>query len=73
MTTPRPSAHSIIHSAGRPQSIGCRDRERDIGLTGDDCTSMPCAAWTGNGASGVGVDDAAWAEACRLTVAGDGG
>jgi hypothetical protein len=24
------------------------------------------------GASGVGVDDAAWAEACRLTVAADG-
>jgi hypothetical protein len=32
-----------------------------------------CAAWTGNRASGVGVDEAAWAEACRLTVAGDGG
>jgi hypothetical protein len=31
-----------------------------------------CAAWTGNRASGVGVDDAAWAEACRLTVATDG-
>jgi hypothetical protein len=31
-----------------------------------------CAAWTGNRASGVGVDDAAWAEACRLTVAGEG-
>jgi hypothetical protein len=31
-----------------------------------------CAAWTGNRASGVGVDDAAWAEACRLTAAADG-
>jgi hypothetical protein len=31
-----------------------------------------CAAWTGKGASGVGVDDAAWAEACRLTVAAYG-
>jgi hypothetical protein len=31
-----------------------------------------CAAWTGNRASGVGVDDAAWADACRLTVAADG-
>jgi hypothetical protein len=31
-----------------------------------------CAAWTGKGASGVGVADAAWAEACRLTVAADG-
>jgi hypothetical protein len=31
-----------------------------------------CAAWTGNRASGVGGDDAAWAEACRLTVAADG-
>jgi hypothetical protein len=31
-----------------------------------------CAAWTGNRASAVGVDDAAWAEACRLTVAADG-
>jgi hypothetical protein len=30
-----------------------------------------CAAWTGMGESGVGVDDAAWAEACRLTVAAD--
>lgn len=27
-----------------------------------------CAAWTGKRASGVGVTDAAWAEACRLTV-----
>jgi hypothetical protein len=32
-----------------------------------------CAAWTGKAASGVGVDGAAWAEACRLTVAADGG
>jgi hypothetical protein len=32
-----------------------------------------CAAWTGNRASGAEVDDAAWAEACRLTVAADGG
>jgi hypothetical protein len=31
-----------------------------------------CAARTGKGASGVGVDDAAWAEAYRLTVAADG-
>jgi hypothetical protein len=31
-----------------------------------------CAAWTGNRASGVGADDATWAEACRLTVAADG-
>jgi hypothetical protein len=31
-----------------------------------------CAASTGHRASGVGVDDAAWAEACRLTVAADG-
>jgi hypothetical protein len=31
-----------------------------------------CAAWTGKGTSGVGVADAAWAEACRLTVAADG-
>ena len=31
-----------------------------------------CAAWTGKGASGVGVADAAWAEACRLAVAADG-
>jgi hypothetical protein len=30
-----------------------------------------CAAWTGTRASGVGVNDAAWAEACRLTVAVD--
>ena len=27
-----------------------------------------CAAWTGQAASGVGVDDTAWAEACQLTV-----
>jgi hypothetical protein len=32
-----------------------------------------CAAWTGNRAFGVEVDDAAWAEACRLTVAADAG
>ena len=31
-----------------------------------------CAAWTGNGASGAGVNDAAWAEAYRHTVAADG-
>jgi hypothetical protein len=31
-----------------------------------------CAARTGKEASGVGVDDAAWAEAYRLTVAADG-
>jgi hypothetical protein len=31
-----------------------------------------CAAWTGKGASGVGAAAAAaWAEACRLTVAAD--
>jgi hypothetical protein len=30
-----------------------------------------CAAWTGMEASGVAVDDAGWAEACRLTVAAD--
>jgi hypothetical protein len=30
-----------------------------------------CAAWTGKAASGVGVADAAWAEACRLTTAAD--
>ena len=30
-----------------------------------------CAAWTGKGASDIGVDDAAWAEACRLTGAAD--
>jgi hypothetical protein len=28
-----------------------------------------CAAWARKGASGVGVDDTAWAEACRLTAA----
>jgi hypothetical protein len=28
-----------------------------------------CVAWTGNRVSGVGVDDVAWAEACRLTTA----
>jgi hypothetical protein len=28
-----------------------------------------CTPWTGKRASGVVVDDAAWAEACRLTVA----
>jgi hypothetical protein len=31
-----------------------------------------CAAWTGKGASTTGVDDAAWAEACRLTAAANG-
>jgi hypothetical protein len=31
-----------------------------------------CAAWTGKAASVVGVADAAWAEACQLTVAADG-
>jgi hypothetical protein len=31
-----------------------------------------CAAWTGQAASGVGVDDTAWAEACQLTAAADG-
>jgi hypothetical protein len=31
-----------------------------------------CAAWTAKGASGIGVADAAWADACRLTVAADG-
>jgi hypothetical protein len=30
-----------------------------------------CAAWTGK-ASRVGVDDTAWAEVCRLTVAAHG-
>jgi hypothetical protein len=30
-----------------------------------------CAAWTRKDASNVAVDDAAWAEACRLTVAAD--
>ena len=30
-----------------------------------------CGAWTGKGASGRGVDHAAWAEACLLTVAAD--
>jgi hypothetical protein len=28
-----------------------------------------CAAWSDKDVSGVGVDDAAWAEVCRLTVA----
>ena len=28
-----------------------------------------CVAWSGNRVSDVGVDDAAWAEACRLTAA----
>jgi hypothetical protein len=32
-----------------------------------------CAAWTGSRTAGVEVDDAAWAEACRLTVAAAGG
>jgi hypothetical protein len=31
-----------------------------------------CAAWTGKAASGVGVDDTAWAEACQLTVTAGG-
>jgi hypothetical protein len=31
-----------------------------------------CAAWTSKAASRVGVDDTAWAEVCRLTVAADG-
>ena len=31
-----------------------------------------CAAWTGKGATGVGVAEDAWAEACRLTVAANG-
>jgi hypothetical protein len=30
-----------------------------------------CAAWTGKGSSSIRVDEAAWAEACRLTVAAD--
>jgi hypothetical protein len=30
-----------------------------------------CAAWTDTGASSVRVDDAARAEACRLTAAAD--
>ncbi len=32
-----------------------------------------CAVRTGTGATGVRVDDAAWAEACRLTVTAAGG
>jgi hypothetical protein len=31
-----------------------------------------CAAWTGKEASGADVNDGAWVEACRLTVAADG-
>jgi hypothetical protein len=31
-----------------------------------------CAAWSDKDVSGVGVDDDAWAEVCRLTVAADG-
>jgi len=31
-----------------------------------------CAVWTGKGASTAGVDDAAWAEACRPTMAANG-
>jgi hypothetical protein len=31
-----------------------------------------CATWSGKGPSAVAVDDAAWADACRLTVAADG-
>jgi hypothetical protein len=31
-----------------------------------------CAAWTGEETSGLGIDDAAWADACRLTVAANG-
>jgi hypothetical protein len=31
-----------------------------------------CTAWTGKAASDVGVDDTAWAQACRLTVAAHG-
>jgi hypothetical protein len=31
-----------------------------------------CAAWTGKGTSAGEVDDAAWAEACRLTAAAGG-
>ena len=27
-----------------------------------------CAAWTGKGASGVGIEEHAWAEACRLSA-----
>lgn len=30
------------------------------------------AAWTGKESSGLGLDEAAWAEACRLTVAANG-
>jgi hypothetical protein len=30
-----------------------------------------CAAWTGKATAGVRVDDAAWAEVCRLTVVAD--
>jgi hypothetical protein len=30
-----------------------------------------CAAWTGTGASRLGVDHASWAEVCRLTGAAD--
>jgi hypothetical protein len=31
-----------------------------------------CTPWTSKGKSGVGVDGAAWAEVCRLTVAAAG-
>jgi hypothetical protein len=31
-----------------------------------------CAAWADTGASRVGIDDAAWAEACRFTVTAAG-
>ena len=30
-----------------------------------------CAAWTGKEASGLGLDAAAWAEACRLDAMAD--
>jgi hypothetical protein len=31
-----------------------------------------CAAWSGKEVSALGVDDAAWAAACRLTAATGG-
>ena len=75
---PRPAA---FRRQAAPHSVGCAVDGAAHALVPDPDGILRrmlaesidiCAAWTGNQASGVGVDDTAWAKACQLTMTADG-
>jgi hypothetical protein len=72
---------SAFRSQAAPHAVRCAVEGAAYALVPDSDVIMRrmlvesidiCAAWSGKGSPNVVVDDAAWAEVCRLTVTAEG-